>query len=171
LPPLAVSNLPSEGIDERFRGPLMSFFLRRVGSRAEAEDLTQQVFLRLLGAKRPDALTDPAAFVFRIAANLLRDRHRVSQRRGEHIALEVLGAETGSVDDLTPERILLAQDAVRDALARLDGAGARTKEIFLLWRVSGMTQREVADWFGCSQRNVEKHILKATVHLMMRNGR
>ena len=32
---------PPAGLDARWRGPLMSYFLRRVRSRAEAEDLTQ----------------------------------------------------------------------------------------------------------------------------------
>jgi len=43
-------------LDARFRRPLMSFFLRRIGDRAEAEDLTQEVFVRLIGAMERDQI-------------------------------------------------------------------------------------------------------------------
>src|SRR3546814_11204444 len=52
----------------------MAFFLRRVQSYAEAEDLTQEVFARLLVGK---GTTDqPDVYVFRVAQNLLVDRVR-----------------------------------------------------------------------------------------------
>ena len=37
-------------LDARFRAPLMAYFLRRTASRSEAEDLTQETFVRLIGA-------------------------------------------------------------------------------------------------------------------------
>jgi hypothetical protein len=59
----------------------MAFFLRRVQSHAEAEDLTQEVFARLLVGK---GTTDqPDVYVFRIAQNLLVDRVRMSGKQRE----------------------------------------------------------------------------------------
>ena len=48
---------------ESLRAPLMRFFLRRVHDHAEAHDLTQDVFARLLASAARDRIEDPEAFV------------------------------------------------------------------------------------------------------------
>ena len=57
-------------LDRTFRGPLLAFFLKRVRNRNEAEDLTQEVFVRLL--HHPDRNNGRTiyGYVFTIAANL-----------------------------------------------------------------------------------------------------
>lgn len=59
-------------LDARFIGPLMSFSLRRMGDRVEAEDLTQEVFVRLLGAVGAVGAVGGEGGFF--AQNLLDDR-------------------------------------------------------------------------------------------------
>jgi DNA-directed RNA polymerase specialized sigma24 family protein len=68
-------------LDARFRRPLMSYFLRRLGNRSEAEDLTQQVFVRVLAGDMAE-LENPQAYIFTVASNLLKDRGRATLRRG-----------------------------------------------------------------------------------------
>jgi len=67
-------------LDARFRAPLMGYFLTRVKNREEAEDLTQEVFVRLMAIGSLDEIDRAEAFVFRIASNLLRDRGREARR-------------------------------------------------------------------------------------------
>lgn len=148
----------------------MSFFLQRVRDRAEAEDLTQQVFVRLFATQAPERIADPAAFVFRIAANLVHDRSRSRVRPGEVVVLEDYLAELAE-EELTPERVLLGKESAADVLRALDELGERTRDMFILFRLEGLRQREIARLFGCSQSTVEKHIMRATVHLLMKFGR
>ncbi len=61
-------------LNARFRGPLMVFFGKRVPSRAEAEDLTQDTFVKLIGSGNFASVDEAQFFVFRVATNLLRDR-------------------------------------------------------------------------------------------------
>ncbi len=153
----------------------MAYFLRRVGSRAEAEDLTQEVFVRLLGAANLDRLEHVEAFVFRVAANLLHDRGRKAVRG--HIAAEVRAGET-LIDELTlemgedfePERVLIGKQTIAEVLKCLNELGERTRNIFILFRLEGMKQREIADLYGISPSTVEKHVMKATAHLSLRFG-
>jgi RNA polymerase sigma-70 factor (ECF subfamily) len=158
-------------IDARFRRPLMSYFLRRVGSHAEAEDLTQQVFLRLLGSEGFRADDAHAPLVFRIAANLLRDRHRMNCRRGEHLRLldDVAVDDLGEAEDLTPERVLLSREDLSSVLRTLDGLGERTRDMFILFRLENMNQGDIAALYGCSRSTVEKHVMKATYHLLLKH--
>jgi len=51
---------------ERYRQPLTEYFRRRVRSRIEAEDLTQEVFLHLVRRLDLETIENPGAFVFRV---------------------------------------------------------------------------------------------------------
>src|SRR5262245_7121532 len=83
--------------DRRYRPALMSFFLRRLHNPVEAEDLTQEVLARL--ATGGSAMQNADAYVFQAAANLLRDRMRREQVRGDYKA-SVAADETAEADVL-----------------------------------------------------------------------
>ena len=160
-------------LDERFRGPLMSFFLRRVGDGAEAEDLTQDVFIRLLGAAERQPIEDVEALVFVTAGNLLKDRGRKATRRGEAsrgVIDPALVSEVARefVEDRDPERVLLARESYAEVLAALDELGQRTRDIYVLFRLESMKQKEIAALFGIARSTVEKEVMKATLHLALR---
>jgi RNA polymerase sigma factor (sigma-70 family) len=160
-------------LDARFRAPLMAYFLRRVGNRAEAEDLTQEVFVRLIGAGAAAEIDHAEAFVFRIASNLLRDRSRKA-RRWRWQAKSPLDGETVRelakefVEDRGPERVLVGRETLAEVLLALDELGERTRDIFLLFRLEGMKQQDIAALHGISASTVEKHVMKAVHHLARR---
>lgn len=161
-------------LNARFRGPLMSFFLRRVQNRAEAEDLTQEVFARLLGSPMEE-IERADAFVFKIAANLLRDRARKASRWRFNDKAPVDDSlihelTRDLVEDRSPERVLLGEEQLAQALKALDELGERTKNIFILFRLEHMKQRDIAELYGISPSTVEKHVMKATLHLALRLG-
>lgn len=161
----------AERLNARYRGPLMSFFLRRVRHREDAEDLTQETFARLLSSPEASRLENPAAFVFKIAANLLRDRSRRLAVRGPTTPLDDEDFDKkveALVEDRAPERVLLAREELTLALKALGELGERTRDIFILARLENMKQREIASLFGLSVSTVEKHLIKATYHLAKR---
>ena len=160
-------------LDKRFRGPLMSFFLRRVHDRGEAEDLTQEVFVRLIGSNSLEKIENADAFVFKVASNLLLDRARRARHRIQKTSLDsALIGEIAKefVEDRGPERVLLGRQALCDVLAALDELGERTRNIFILFRLENMKQRDIAELYGVSQSTVEKHVMRAVMHLALRFG-
>jgi RNA polymerase sigma factor (sigma-70 family) len=158
----------AEGLSRRYRPALMAFFLRRLRNHAEAEDLTQDVLLRVaaygsvINAERPDP------YVFQMAANLLRDRARKEVVR-TRFAIG-LGAEGGDAEARDPHRIMQGRQALASVLAALKELPERTRSIFILFRLEQMRQRDIADLYGVSTRAVEKHIVKASLHLRARLG-
>jgi RNA polymerase sigma-70 factor (ECF subfamily) len=161
-------------LDERFRGPLMSFFLRRVRDRSEAEDLTHDVFVRLLAAAERDQIEDIDAFVFKVATNLLRDRGRRALRRNgaRGIDPDLVSEITHELwEDRDPERVLLGRASLQEIIDALGELNERTRDIYILFRLESMKQREIAALYGISQSTVEKEVMRATLHLSLRTGR
>jgi RNA polymerase sigma factor (sigma-70 family) len=162
-------------LDARFRRPLMSFFLRRIGDRAEAEDLTQEVFVRLIGAIERDQIRDADALVFKIAGNLLRDRMRRAAIHGkaqigefdDHLVSELTRE---FVEEHSPERVVLARAEISAVLKALSELGERTKDIYVLFRLEGMKQRQIATLYRLGISTVEREVARATLHLALRFG-
>lgn len=155
-----------EGLYDLYRKPLLTFFQRRL-SAGEAEDFTQDVFVRL--SQHPDlqALTKPESYIFQVAANLLRDAHRKSHSHASnrHDSLETIELNTAVpkalVEEIDPERVLLGRSGVASIGDALKGLPERTRDIFLLYRLERMRQRDIAARLGISVSSVEKHLSKA----------
>jgi RNA polymerase sigma factor (sigma-70 family) len=159
----------------RFSAPLMSFFLRRLKDRSQAEDLTQEVLLRVIRASGGDAIENAEGYVFKTAVNLLRDQGRRTLRSGTPSFLpieEALAGELQSqlVEGRSPERVLLSEDALREVLQALEELGELTRNIFILFRLESMKQKDIAALYGIAQSTVEKHVMRAVLHLAMRCG-
>jgi RNA polymerase sigma factor (sigma-70 family) len=160
---------PAAELDARYRRPLMKFFLRRVHHLAEAEDLTQEVFARALTSGELGSLQRPDSFLFTVATNLLRDRHRAHLRRSG-LPSEATCEPTEPVEDRGPERVLQGYESLSEVLSILDELSERTRDIFILFRLEDMKQRDIASAFGITVKAVEKHVLKAVTHLARRWG-
>lgn len=148
----------------------MSFFRRRVNDRAEAEDLTQDVFIRLLAMSQREEIENVEALVFSIAANLLRDRSRKAIRRKaaqltDFEAPPVSRFSREFMEDRNPERVLLGRASLADIIRGLEKLGPRTKRIYVLYRLENVKQREIAALYGISQSLVEKEVMRATLYL------
>lgn len=159
-------------LDQRFRKPLSIYFRRRLAGRSEdAEDLTQEVFVRL--ARRPDRNNGETleGYVFKIAGSVLADwrRSRVSHRADAHDNLdhviETVTFPSILVEDRSPERVLAGREALQTLEKALAELNERTRNIFLLSRMEGVQHQDIARRLGVSVSTVEKDILKALVHI------
>jgi RNA polymerase sigma-70 factor (ECF subfamily) len=74
------------------------------------------------------------------------------------------------MENRTPERTLIARAEITDVLRALDELGERTKDIYVLFRLEAMKQREIAALYGLTVKSVEKHVMRATLHLAIRFG-
>lgn len=164
-----------EELDARFRAPLMAFFLRRVGNRSDAEDLTQQTFERLARSESFDPNGRVAGYIFRIAVNLLRDRKKEAGYRKflpfasfDPMLIERIAQEIA--EDREPERVLLGRESLLEVLKCLNELGERTRNVFVLYRLEGMKQKDIAELLGMGLSTVEKDVMVAMNLLLARFG-
>lgn len=168
-PSLSVTDQFRAELDRNFRAPLLNYFMRRVGSRAEAEDMTQDVFARVLHHLERVEPAQAKSYIFTVAANLLRDRARQLSIRNV-CRLDDMAPLTppNLVEEITPERVIVYRQTLSGVLSALESLGQKTRDIFVLYRIEAMKQHEIASLYGISQSSVEKHLAKAIAHLAER---
>jgi RNA polymerase sigma factor (sigma-70 family) len=154
------------------RPTLIRFLLARGALPEDARDLIQELYLKL--DRVPLAtVTEPRAYLYRMADNLLLDRRRSALRRSRRED-EWTGLNSG-IDrerDEYPaaDRVLIARERLTVLTGALDApvlTGAldalpeRSSEAFRRFRIEGESQRDIAAAFGISVSAVEKHLQRA----------
>nr|WP_237486660.1 sigma-70 family RNA polymerase sigma factor [Pelagerythrobacter marinus] len=159
-----------EDLFRSYRLPLRAFFARRLDSLEEVDDHVQEVFCRLCTLEEGKRPENPQAYVFQVAANLLRDRARRAMTRDAFTRQYALDNKD-QVEELSPDRVLQGKQAVRALRAALEELPERTRTVFLLHRFEGYKYREIARRLGISASSVEKHMMSAIRHVVERMGK
>ena len=135
---------------------LYGYFYRATGDRHDAEDLLSEVMLRLV--RMLPGYDERGRFepwLFRIAANLVRDRIRRRRAAPANFSLSAEPTEgfnledTLAADDEPVETDLLSQEASKHLLAALEQLDEGTRQMILLRHFAGMTFAEISDMMDC----------------------
>ena len=160
-----------EQIYTEHRAGLLRFLTARTGSAAEAEDIVQEVWLRLRGGGI-GPVDNGRAYLYRIAQNLVLDRLRANRRREQRDrAWTQLEMGASDHDEEARDTRANAQEALeeREEVARLTSAIANLPEgarrAFQLHKIDGLSHGEVAERLGISRSGVEKHMAVAMKYL------
>lgn len=134
----------------------------RVGSDDEANDLVQDAFARLLGARPMEGLRSPGAFLNRIVRNLLIDRARRLSARPPHVQFD-----TETEFAVAPEQAeLIELDQMRRRYRDVvESLPPRMREVFVLHRIDELSYKQIATRLDISVRTVEWHIAEAIVRI------
>ncbi len=141
--PEAFNRLVREFGDRMFR------FVKRLGGERWAEDLTQEVFIRVFRSAaqfRPGGRFE--AWLFTIANNLVIDRRR---KRKEPSFSEVGdGVARSSVSrDQGPLELLETRERQQALLRAVEGLPFDQRQVFLLREEAGLSFKEIAELAGC----------------------
>jgi RNA polymerase sigma-70 factor (ECF subfamily) len=151
---------------EGFRMHVFRFLLRRTHDASQAEDLTQETFLRLcvhLREERP--LENPRAWLFTVAANLSIDisRHQSNITDLDEPTWEKIENSRSGLQS-NPEALLLQNerlDRVQSAMLTLTPLQRECLHL----RDEGLLYREMADLLGISISTIADALRRATVKL------
>jgi len=144
----------SESLFLAYRDRLGRYMARASGSPDRAQDLVQEVFLRVSRSPAPASETAQLApWLFRIARNVVIDHHRRGQRSPSFAAAHADHPSAPSQETSV---------ALDQALALLDGTD---RDVFLMREVSGLSYDEIGRACELSPDAVRSRIYRARLQL------
>ncbi len=144
-------------------GPALRRYFRKKASAAEADDLVQDVFLKMQMRGSGAAIENVEGYLFTIAANVLAQRYGPGWDWRRRVLVE--GADEPR-EEISPERALIGKQSVELVLAAIDDLPPRMGEAFALHRFEEMTYEAIARRMAISPRTVEKLISLALKRLI-----
>lgn len=131
----------------------------------DPEDVIQEAYTILAELPTVEDIRHPRAYLFQVARSVIT-RHI---RRARIVAIH-------AVDDLerlehpdeaaTPERLAIDRDELRQLARAIAAMPLKTRQAFVLRRVKGLPQREIAAQMRISENTVETHISRGILFLM-----
>lgn len=164
----ASPDIPAAGLEAIF-AEMRPVLIRRalaMGAGGDAEDVVQDVWLKLGAADRP--IASPHAYLLRMVYTAVLDRRRGVRRAAARDAAWSTPANLPD-DGVVPadaERRLIAAQTLAAVEARLEALGDPAAAIFRRHRIDGVTQRRIAAEFDMGLSTVEKHLRKAYAVLL-----
>jgi RNA polymerase sigma factor (sigma-70 family) len=142
---------------------LRRLLMSRGRSRDDIDDLMQEAFLRLQVYCREHTVQNTEAFLVRTVLNLSAEQGRRS-RTGWSVFNE---SEVQSVLDPmpTPDEVYAGQQRLLRVKAGLQKLSPRSRQVFLMHRLDGLSYVQIGDELGISVSMVEKHIARAAFFL------
>lgn len=146
-------------------GALRAWLRRRIHVGVDIDDIVQEAYAKLSMLDQVAHIANPKAYFFQCAYSiLLRDlrRSRIVSIESFQDGLEL---EIGSNDPLPDHQAEMREELRRVSVA-IDALPERCREVFLLRKVHGLSQREVAKRLGLSESTVEKHVATGISRLL-----
>ena len=161
----------------RYKNKVYNYVYRMTGSSDDAEDLTQEVFIRMyvsIDSFRSQSSLN--TWLFRIASNLCIDRFRRAKSRTPAYSLdEPMGGEEGDqtghdVADTTyePHRLLENVEMAEQIQQALTQLPEKLRATLLLHDVEGLPYEEIAQVVGCPLGTVKSRLFNARMQLRQR---
>lgn len=160
---------------DRHQGKVIRFMQGWVSNAQQAEDLAQDVFLRIFKARKTYVPTAKfTTWLYRIAHNIASNHLRDSSHRKEY---QLSKAENSSTAGVLLENIAIAPSGFQPArsidqserssvvLQALQALGERQRTAIMLSKFEGMSYQEISDTMGLSVQAVKSLLSRARVNL------
>ena len=148
------------------RPELVRFFALRLRSPAAAEDVVQDIYVRLTALDPKAEIYNPVGYLYRLGSNLMLDRLRGDRRTAVRDASwrdsnrTLVGAEE-IADEPDAEQAVAARQRLAAVVAAMRELPAQTQRVFRMHKFDGLSHPEVAQALGISRSAVEKHVMAA----------
>lgn len=157
------------------RASLVRIFAARLRSVSEAEDLVQDLFLKVQALGELEVEGDGSALLFRMASNLMLDRLRRQARasardEGWRSLQGVALGDQQAADIPSPEEVMASRQRLSLMMATLETLPPRVAQAFRLHKLEGLSHAETAAAMGVSRSSVEKHVSTALKALMVKSS-
>ena len=145
-------------IYEQHHSWLHGWLKHRLSNACDAADVAHDTFVRILGAANATQIREPRDYLATVARGLVIDRYR---RRAIERAYEQAMAARPQDTVISEEDKALIIETLWAVDKALDDLGPRTKGIFMMSQVEGLTYQQIALQLDVSLTTVKKHMIRA----------
>jgi RNA polymerase sigma factor (sigma-70 family) len=158
------SGSPMRAIYDKHNVDLRAFVARKLNGSGDADDVTQEVWLRLVRHQKLNGREPSFGFLCTIASNVIIDRYRKGQVRqtDAHFPLD---EDAVASPAQSPEYDLRSKEGVEVIRRAFKSLNKKSRQAMILHRFRGLTYEKIGKEMGISISMVRKHIVNALHHL------
>lgn len=160
-----------------YKDKIFSYVCRQTGNPLEAEDLTQEVFVRVFkSVARFRGASSFQTWLYRIASNLCVDALR-RRRREERHAFSLDEPMSGEDDEMTreipdsggtPETAVETSELQAEVHRAVAGLSEKLRTVVVLFDLQGLSYEEISEVVGCPVGTVKSRLFNARGQLRNR---
>lgn len=148
---------------------LRAWLRRKASLGFDIDDIVQETYAILAAKESVEAIQNPKNYFFQVAHSVILKQLRHS-RVVPITAVADITALDAVVDDPSPEDAVMASDELRQVQRAIDAMPRQTRAAFVLRRVEGLSQQEIARRMNLSEHTIEKHISRGIKLLLAEFG-
>jgi RNA polymerase sigma factor (sigma-70 family) len=153
----------------KYNAALHRYLVRRLPRAQDADDLSQEIYLRLLRLEQAELVRQPQSYIYGIAANVVREylmRHELEQKRMAYDS-ELVDREAEHPLELPPDELAERLDVIRRLERALKKLSPMQRAVVLCLKRDGMSYQETAQATGLTYWTVEKYYFQAKAQLKL----
>lgn len=144
---------------------LRAFLSARRIIHLEVDDIIQETYAILVGLESVDHIDNAKRYMFQTAKSVMLQH----LRRARIVSIESV-AEIDrlglAIDEPSPEQLAGDRQDLRRVIALITRLPDKCRQVFILRKMDGLSQREVSERLGVSESTVEKHVARGLRSLM-----
>lgn len=162
--------MPKQSSIERtfihYRQQLVSAIKGIVGSSDDIEDIVQETFVKSYEAELKQEIRYERTYMLKTARHLALN-HVSSARERQNQSLDDMEVLPNNLTSVDLEKQVESKERFLNFCRATDTLSVEVKRVFLLKKVYGMSQRDIAQYIGLSESTVEKHVAKGLLQCSM----
>lgn len=150
---------------------LQAFFYRRIKSKADAPDLAQEVYVRMLRVSDAEAIRNPELYLYTVASNLVKEHAVLDRRQMSRVDVDETSVQERLGELPAFDRQLDTTQRIERLRAVLSQLSPKCRAAVTLQYRHGLSYQEIAERLEVSPHMVKKYLAQALGHCRRRMAR